>query len=109
MRRKVGQRQSINVRRTSKGREINKKDQEGIIRWRKRTRTEKNDKIKVGDIRSVNVREISEIINVLIIFGHQNLMASVEEKGKKPGHSDLRNQYTLLLRCSYEKEKRENL
>lgn len=41
-------------------------------------RTEENNKIKVGDISSVNVREISEIINVFIIFGHQNLMASVE-------------------------------
>lgn len=58
---------------------MNKKDQEGIIRWRERTRTEKNDKIKVGDIRSVNVREkVSAIINVFIIFGHQNLLASVE-------------------------------
>lgn len=34
-------------------------------------------------------------------------MASVEQKGKKPGHSDLRNQYILLLRCLYEKEKRK--
>lgn len=42
-------------------------------------RREKNDEIKVGDIRSVNVREkICEIINLFIIFGYQNLVASVE-------------------------------
>lgn len=70
MRRKEGQRQSINIKRTSGGREINKRDQESIVGCRKRTRTEKSNQIKEGDISSVKFGEFSEIINAFIIFGH---------------------------------------
>lgn len=34
-------------------------------------------------------------------------MVSVEWKGKKPDFSNLRNEYTLLLRCLDKKEKRK--
>lgn len=65
---------------------------------------------KEGGISRIEVGEmISEITHMFAIFGHQNLMASAEEKGEKRNHSDMRNECSLVLRCLDEHEKRYKL